>query len=112
MLALWPERVLPLTRLAEAAAAPLSSTQGALQVLVADGLVTDEGDGKGRTYRLAHSDAVRHLVGLAISVIPVREMLGIVGRADPAVEFMALRGDELLVVFSATAGALEEARAA
>jgi predicted nucleotidyltransferase len=112
LIALWPDRALPLTRLAEAVEAPLSSTQSALHILVSDGLVIDSARGKGRRYRLADTNAVRHLIGLARSTIPVRELLSIFARADPAIEFMALQGDELVVVFSATAGALDEAATA
>jgi predicted nucleotidyltransferase len=112
LIALWPQRALSLTRLAQAVVAPLSSTQGALRILVADGLVIDNPGDKSRTYRLAHVVAEPHLIGLAGSIIPVRELLRIIARAEPAIEFMALQGNELVVVFSTTARALEEAEAA
>lgn len=112
LLALEPGRPLSLMQLARAVGARLSSVQVALRILTADHLIVADGAGKSRRYRLAHGEAVTHVLGLARSILSVHERLEIVARADPTVEFMARLGDELVVVFAPTSSALEQAAAA
>jgi predicted nucleotidyltransferase/DNA-binding transcriptional ArsR family regulator len=109
LVALRARSPLSLTELARAVGASASSVQGALDALLADHLVSSEGTGKRRRYRSVTTEAASHLVRFALLTLPHQELLGITARAHPAIEFMATRTGELVVVFSAAAGALEEA---
>jgi uncharacterized protein len=112
ILALQPDRSLSLTELARAVAASPSSVQGGLGILQADGLVSREGSGRNRRYQLADTPAVRHLTGLAFSIMDLGETVRVIARASPAIEFVDRRGGELAVVFSPTGSALAQSDAA
>ncbi len=78
-----------LAELAMAVRAPLSATQSAMRMLLADAVVERDPSRRPR-YRLrdAHP-ASRILVELAARVAPARRALDVVLRANPAVEFAA-----------------------
>jgi predicted nucleotidyltransferase len=112
ILALQSDLSLSLAELARAVAASPSSVQGGLAIMQADGLVSGKGLGRSRRYQLADTPAMQHLIGLAFSVLGLVEAVGIIARANPAIEFVGRRGDELVIVFSATGDALGQSDAA
>ncbi|MGH7867517.1 MAG: nucleotidyltransferase family protein [Candidatus Dormibacteraceae bacterium] len=100
LLVLSPDNQLSLAGLSRALEAPPSSAQGALRLLIADGLATAKGRGRGRTYRMTNHSAISGLLDVAIAILPVEEALRLAGRAHAAVEFVALAGSRVLVVFA------------
>jgi predicted nucleotidyltransferase/DNA-binding transcriptional ArsR family regulator len=90
-----------------------SSVQRALAILVDDGIVEARGVGRQRSYRLLEDSKVaEHLEALAEMTTDHRTVLAIVARANPSVEFLALRGDEVVVVFRKHGRTLDRSRAA
>lgn len=112
LLALRHQQGRSLTQLAHALEVSLSSVQRALAILIEDGVVIAEGDRRSRRYRLSEAPAVPHLIGLAITSLPLDRVLRITARSHPAIEFMARRDSELTVVFSEREGTLAASDAA
>src|SRR5690348_10880223 len=110
VMALSGKRELTLSELSRAVGGRTSSVQRALWLLVSDQVVARV-DG-GRSYRLVEGERSTAFVDLARAVLPLREGAMIIGRASPDVEFLALNGLTLVVVFSAQADALREGRVA
>ncbi len=112
LLALSQGIPLTLSGLARALESGTSAVQRAVGILVADGHLKSEGNAKRKRYRLAENAAVPHLLGLASVTSSLDQRLRITARVNPAVEFLARRNHELVIVFSPTADALDESKAA
>lgn len=89
---------LPLSHLAAAVEAPPSAAQRGLVVLLEDGVV--ERVGRRPTYRLTDAELASLVRGLAMLVVPLEVAARIGGRANPALELLAVEGESLVVVFS------------
>jgi uncharacterized protein len=89
---------LPLADLAAAVEARPSTAQRGLALLLADRLVNRVGERP--VYRVVPSELTTHVVSLALLVTPVEVAARIAGRANPALEFVAVREGTLVVVFS------------
>lgn len=90
-----------LAELADILGVAPSSCQRALEVLVEDGLVIASGEGRDRRYVLNGGSATLGPVEqLARASISPRDGLRIIGRANPAIEFIGLSTDETVVVFA------------
>lgn len=101
-----------LAQLAQILEVPPSSCQRALEVLLADELVVTTGHGRERRYSLNVSSSALGPVGqLARSSIRPHETLRIVGRANPAVEFVGLSQDHTIAVYAKRATASDRVRA-
>jgi uncharacterized protein len=103
---------LSLTRLAGAVGNMPSAVQRALRILTTDALVMSEGEGRKRVYRLSDQAAVAPALGLAVLAVPKEESLGIIARARPCIEFLALEGDLVRMVYADHGDPIEESRAA
>jgi len=110
-LALSAAAELTLSGLARAVEATPSAAQSALRILLEDKVV-EQVQATRRGYRLRSTETAAHVVGLAISEVPIGRAIATGARANPAIEFAALKGASLIVVFSAGSTALEQARAA
>ncbi len=108
LLALSQGIPLTLSGLARALESGPSTVQRALGILIEDGLVKV----KSKAYQLTENAAVPHLLGLASVMAPFDERLRIAARVNPAIEFVARREGELVIVFAATSDALDESKAA
>ncbi len=90
-----------LAELSEATRARPSSCQRALEILLADQLVSVIGEGRAREYVLAETNqALAAVEQLARTLVPPRESLVIVGTANPAVEFVGLTPNQVVAVFA------------
>ena len=90
-----------LARLAEILRVRPSSCQRALEVLLADRLVAGIGEGRARVYVLEEKNrALGAVEGLAVTLVPAREALVIIGNANPAVEFIGLTSEEVVTVLA------------
>lgn len=107
-----PQGGLPLRELARSVEVADSTALAALGKLVADGLaIVDRARGRPR-YRPSGSERERLAGTLALRTLPRDEVLGIVTRAGPAVEFAALDRGGLIVVKSDRAHPGDERRLA
>src|SRR6266496_890874 len=90
-----------------------SSLQRALEILIDDGVVRADGDGRARAYRLRpDSVLLEHLEPLVEMTADPRDAMAIVARANPSVEFLAIRAAEVVVVFRKHGKAMDQSRAA
>jgi uncharacterized protein len=97
-LALGAAGELPLARLAEAVEARPSAAQRALAVLSEDGIV--ERATHVPTYRLAENELAAQVFSLALLAVPLERAARIGGRANPALELLAVDGGVLVVVYA------------
>ncbi len=101
-----------LARLAEVLRVRPSSCQRALEVVLADGLVTGIGEGRARVYVLEEKNrALAAVQGLAETLIPTQEALAITGNSNPAVEFIGLTSGEVVTVLAKRSTTAERAQA-
>lgn len=101
VLALRQAGIASLAHLAEVVGFRPSSCQRALEVLLDDGFAVTAGSGRARDYRLNDQHLALHAVeDLARASLPTRETLALTGRANPAVELVALSSERLLIVFT------------
>lgn len=113
LIGLRHSRAAGLTELATCLETGISSVQRALEILAADGLIEVESDGRRRDYSLREgNEAIGHLEALAELALDANDVLAIVARANPAVEFLAVGGDEIVVVFGKHGRARDQSRAA
>lgn len=90
-----------------------SSAQRALEVLLADAMVKSLGQGRSRRFALNEDSALLDPVErLAMALLDTRELLRLVGRANPAVELAGLTSTEIVVVFRKRSRAMDQSRAA
>jgi len=90
-----------------------SSTQRALEILLADAIVKSRGQGRSRRFALNEDSPLLDPVErLAMALIDTRELLRLVGRTNPAVEFIGLTSTEIVVVFRKRSRAMDQSRAA
>lgn len=87
-----------------------STALEALRRLVTEGLATVERAHGRPRYRPSGSERERHARALALDALPRDEVIGIVARANPAVEFAALDRSGLLAVKSDRAHPRDEKR--
>jgi hypothetical protein len=89
-----------------------SSCQRALEVLLADQLIGVVGEGRAREYVLAEDHkAMAPLEQLALTLVPPREALVIVGNANPAVELIGLNLNQVITVFAKRSVTADRSRA-
>ena len=101
-----------LARLAEILRVRPSSCQRALEVLLADRLVAGIGEGRARVYVLEEKNrALGAVEGLAVTLVPAREALVIIGNANPAVEFIGLTSEEVVTVLAKRSMVAQRAQA-
>jgi len=102
-----------LAELARTLGVRTSSLQRAVEILADAGLVEAEGEGRARTHRLrADSDLLAPVEQLAELTIEPTEALTIVARANRAIELVAVREREVVVVFRKHGRAADQSRAA
>jgi len=90
-----------------------SSIQRALEVLLADAIVKSQGLGRPRRFALNEDSPLLDPVErLALALLDTRELLTLVGRANPAVELVGLTSTEIVVVFRKRSRAMDQSRAA
>lgn len=90
-----------------------SSTQRALEILLADSIVKSRGEGRSRRFALnEESHLLEAVEQLAMVLLDTRGLLRLIGRANPAVELVALTAGEIVVVFRKRGRAMDQSRAA
>jgi len=101
-----------LAKLSAALDVRASSCQRALEVLLADQLVRVIGEGRAREYVLEEDHkAMAPLEQLALSLVPPREVLVILGKANPAVELIGLNLNQVITVFAKRSVTADRSRA-
>ena len=97
-----------LSALSRAAEAPTSSAKRALEILVADGVVTRS----QHTFRLAVRSPAEIIVRLAEELLRAEEVIRIAAGATDQVEFVGHDENQLLVVFGRASNPMAESRLA
>jgi predicted nucleotidyltransferase len=101
-----------LARLAEVLRVRPSSCQRALEVVLADGLVTGIGEGRARVYMLEEKNhALAAVEAIAETLVPAQEALVIVGNANPAVELIGVTSGEVITVLAKRSTTTDRAHA-
>lgn len=112
VIALRQSRRAPLAKLSAALRVRASSCQRALEVLLADQLVGVIGAGRAREYVLEEDHkAMAPVEQLALTLVPPREALVIVGKANPAVELIGLNLNQVFTVFAKRSVTADRSRA-
>ena len=75
-----------------------SSTHRALSILLDDGVAARRR--KPPPFGLRDHPLAEQVVALALAALPLETAAGIAGRANPAIEFIAVDSESLVVVFS------------
>lgn len=90
-----------LAELAQSLGVQPSSCQRALEVLDADQLISAVGAGRARTYVMNEANqALPAVEELALAALPAEQVAEIVGKCNPAVEFVGLTPKRLITVFA------------
>lgn len=90
-----------------------SSIQRALEILLADAVVKSLGEGRSRRFALNEdSPLVDPVERLAMALLDARELLRLVGRANPAVELLGLTSSEIVSVFRKRSRTMDRSAAA
>lgn len=101
-----------LTELSWALCVRASSCQRALEVLLADQLVGVIGKGRARAYVLEEENqALAAVEQLALTLVPPKEALVLVGNANPAVEFVGLTLTQVITVFAKRSATADRSQA-